>query len=68
MTLTENETTFLLWAFGVLMSTLATVGVIVAKSLMGMAKDINEIKTTVIRVETMHEGLEKRVELLEEKK
>ena len=65
MMLTENETTFLLWALSSLMAVLAVIGTIVAKSLLGMAKDINEIKTTVVKVETRHDGLEKRVELLE---
>ncbi len=67
MMLTPNETTFLLWAITALMGIISVVGVMVAKALIGMAKDINEIKTTVVRVEARHDGLEKRVELLEKK-
>lgn len=67
MTLTANETTFLLWALSLLLGIIATGVIAAAKSLVGMAKDINEIKTTAVRIEERHDGLEKRVELLERK-
>lgn len=67
MTLTENETTFLLWSAGAMLSVIAVGCTMIAKSMFGIAKDINEIKQTVVRLETRHDGLEKRVELLEKK-
>jgi len=67
MNLTQNESSFLVWAAITLLSILAFVGAIGVKALLGMAKDINEIKTSIQVQSTKHDGLEKRVEHLEEK-
>jgi hypothetical protein len=60
--LTPNETTFLVWA---LLACLSIIGSFIAWALIRIANDLGEIKRAIMRVETRHEGLEKRVELLE---
>ncbi len=51
----------------ILLSVIGFVGIVATNALLRMARDINEIKVTVMHVNTKHDGLEKRVELLEEK-
>jgi len=66
MSLTSNESQFLLWALLTLIGVLGFIGALGVNALIKMARDINEIKLTVMRVDTKHDALEKRVEKLEE--
>ena len=65
--MTPTETTFLLWGCGVLLAILAFIGALAVKQLIKMANDINEIKTTIARVDEKHDALEERTEKLERK-
>lgn len=67
MNLTPNETAAVLWAFGILLSVLAFIGALGVKALIGMAKDLNEIKTAVKAQSIKHEDLENRVGRIEDK-
>jgi len=67
MQLTPNETIAVLWAFGTLLTTLAFIGALGVKALIGMAKDLNEIKTAVKAQSVKHEDLESRVDRIEDK-
>lgn len=63
--MTVNEFNFLIYISVCLLSIIAFVGVLFINSFMKMAKDINEIKTTISVQATKHEGLERRVTILE---
>lgn len=65
--LTEVETKFVLWAIGLLLAVLAFIGALGVSALIRMARDIGEIKLTVGQQIAKHEGLEKRVDLMERK-
>lgn len=65
--MTPLETHFLLWACSALLAILAFVGALAVKALMKMASDINEIKISVKEQSAKHDGLEKRVEIVEHK-
>jgi hypothetical protein len=65
MALTENETTFLLWAVGTFIAVFAFIGALGLKALMNMGKDLNEIKVAVKEVATKHDETEKRVTRIE---
>ena len=49
----------------ILLSVIGFFCALAAGALLRMARDINEIKVTVMRVDTKHDGLEKRVDRLE---
>lgn len=61
------EIKFLIWSCLTLLSVIAFVGVLFVNAFLKMAKDINEIKTTVTVQASKHDGLEKRVEHIETK-
>lgn len=58
--------TLLMWVLPGMLAVLAFIGALGVNALIKMGKDIGEIKIAVNHVTTMHEGLEKRVELLED--
>ena len=60
-----TEQSVLIWACLTLLSIIAFIGVMFINSFMKMAKDINEIKTTVMVQSNKHNDLERRVENLE---
>ena len=60
-----TEQSFLIWACLTLLAIIAFVGVIFVNTFLKMAKDIGEIKTTVMVQASKHDSLEKRVEHLE---
>lgn len=66
MQLSGNETTFILWAFGLLLGLLAFIGALGVSALITMSKDIGVIKISVVQQAAKHEGLEKRVQMLED--
>ena len=63
--MTQTEINFLLWGCGSLLAILAFVGAIAVNQLMHMAKDLNDIKVIMARLDTKHDELEKRVHRLE---
>lgn len=67
MTLTGNESQFLVWAILALLAVLAFIGGLVANAIIKMGNDINEIKIAVNTVATKHDEIEKRVIRLEDK-
>jgi uncharacterized protein YoxC len=67
MHLTENETTLLIWIIGVLLTVISIVLIRAANALIGMAKDVNEIKSFTKILMEKHNHLEKRVDHIENK-
>jgi beta-lactamase regulating signal transducer with metallopeptidase domain len=65
MALTENETTFLLWAVGTFIGVFAFIGILAVNSLIKMSNDLTEIKISVREVAAKHEATEKRVTRIE---
>lgn len=65
MTLTGNESQFLVWAVLALLAVLAFIGGLVANAIIKMGNDIGEIKIAVNTVATKHDETEKRVTRLE---
>jgi len=63
--MTLNEQSFIIWACLGLLSIIAFVGVLFIRQFMGMAKDINTIKTFCEVHVVKHDNLEKRVTHLE---
>lgn len=63
--MTNTEINFLLWGCGGLLAVLAFVGSIAVNQLMHMARDLNEIKIIMAKLDTKHDELEKRVHRLE---
>lgn len=63
--MTELEIKVLIWACLTLLSVIAFVGILFINAFLKMAKDINDIKTTIQVQSTKHDNLEKRVEKLE---
>lgn len=57
----------LLWLLPTMMAILGFIGALMVKQLMKLSDAVNEIKVTIERISTQHDGLEKRVENLEEK-
>lgn len=57
----------LLWFIGILLSVIAFIGVVFVNYFIQMARDVSAIKTSIEVHRAKHEGLEKRVEILEEK-
>lgn len=51
----------------ILLAILGFVGALSVKQLMSIAKSVNEIKIEIRGLSTKHDGLEKRVEHLEDK-
>ena len=66
MTLTGNESQFLVWAVLALLAVLAFIGALVANAIIKMGNDISEIKIAVNTVAVKHDATEKRVDKLEE--
>ncbi len=66
MSLTHNETQFIIWACVTMLGIFGFIGVLGVKALIQMASDLNEIKVTVMKIDTKHDELEKRVNKLEE--
>ena len=66
MNLTPNESQFILWALISLIGVLGFIGALGVNALIKMARDLNEIKVTVMKIDTKHDELEKRVAKLEE--
>ena len=60
-----TEQSFLIWACVALLGVIAFIGAIFVNAFLKMAKDIGEIKTTVMVQASKHDSLEKRVEHLE---
>ena len=58
----------LLWLVSGLIAILSFIGALGVNALMKMSKDLNEIKTMVMVQYVKHDSLERRVELLEDKK
>jgi len=67
MTLTGNESQFLVWAILALLAVLAFIGALVANAIIKMGSDISEIKVAVNTVAVKHDETEKRVARLEAK-
>lgn len=67
MTLTGNESQFLVWAILALLAVLAFIGALVANAIIKMGSDISEIKVAVNTVAVKHDETEKRVARLESK-
>lgn len=67
MNITPVEQSFVIWAVGALLSIIAFIGVLGVKALINIAKDINEMKVTVMKIDTNHSNLERRVSNLEDK-
>lgn len=65
--MSPTEIKFLLWFVSALLAILAFVGALGVNALVKMSRDINEIKSAVMVQSTKHDGLEKRVEHLEDK-
>lgn len=65
MNLTPTETSFVIWAFIALLGVLGFIGGLGVNALIKMARDLNEIKTTVVKIDTKHDALEARVTKLE---
>lgn len=65
MTLTGNESQFLVWAVLALLAVLAFIGALVANAIIKMGNDISEIKIAVNTVAVKHDATEKRVEKIE---
>jgi len=65
MALTENETTFVLWAVGAFIAIFAFVSVLAVNALVKMSNDLTDIKIAVREVATKHEDTEKRVTRIE---
>jgi hypothetical protein len=65
MTLTGNESQFLVWAVLALLAVLAFIGALVANAIIKMGSDISEIKVAVNTVAVKHDETEKRVARLE---
>jgi hypothetical protein len=58
----------LLWLVSGLIAILSFIGALGVNALMKMSKDLNDIKTMVMVQDVKHDSLERRVELLEDKK
>ena len=58
----------LLWLVSGLIAILSFIGALGVNALMKMSKDLNDIKTMVMVQNVKHDNLERRVELLEDKK
>lgn len=65
MALTENETTFLLWAVGAFIAVFAFIGVLSVNALIKMSNDLTDIKIAVREISAKHEETEKRVTRIE---
>lgn len=65
--MTPTEIKFLLWILGGLLTVLAFIGVLAVNALIKMANDIGEIKVSVKEQSAKHEGLEKRIDIVEHK-
>lgn len=59
------ELKFLLWFIGILLALLAFVGIKVVEALLKMSDSVNEIKQVIVKIDTKHDGLEKRVQRIE---
>lgn len=66
MTLTENESSFVVWAALTCMAIIAFFIAIGVKALIGMGKDLHEIKLALIEQKVKHEDLERRVDVIED--
>lgn len=56
----------LLWALPVLLAILGFIGALAVNALIKLSNDVNSIKITIEGISTKHDGLEKRVEFLED--
>lgn len=65
MTLTANETSFLIWAVLGLIGVLGFIGALGVNALIKMGKDLNDIKISLKEVATKHDELDRRVNRLE---
>lgn len=65
MQLTENETTFLLWAVGAFIAVFAFIGALAVNALLKMSNDLTDIKIAVREVAAKHEDTERRVTRIE---
>lgn len=57
----------LLWALPLLLAVLGFIGALAVNSLIKLADSVNQIKVTIEGMAKSHEGLEKRVNHIEEK-
>jgi hypothetical protein len=58
----------LLWAVPLLLAVLGFIGALAVNSLVKLADSVNQIKVTIEGMAKSHEGLEKRVQILEDHK
>ena len=65
--LTQTETTFLLYGCGLLLGILAFIGSLAVNALINMARDLREIKITIAAESVRREALEKRIDVIEKK-
>lgn len=61
----QIDNNILIWFIGILLTVLAFIGSIGVHALLKMARDINEIKVTVMQVHTVQESHERRIDNLE---
>lgn len=66
--MTSLELKFLLGCLVILLALLAYIGRMAVDALREISKDLNELKIEVVKISTKHDGLEKRVEHLENEK
>lgn len=57
----------LIWTLPVLLGILAFIGTLAVKALVALANDVNEIKVTIATILQRHDGLEKRVDHIDER-
>ena len=55
----------LIFGIPILLSILAFIGALAVNALIKMGKDLTAIKVTIERISTKHDGLEKRVDVVE---
>jgi len=65
MQLTENETTFLLWAVCAFIAVFAFIGALAVNALLKVSNDLTDIKIAVREVAAKHEDTERRVTRIE---
>lgn len=66
----QTEQTFyrlMMVGIPILLTILGFIGALAVNALIKMGKDLNDIKVTIEKISTKHDGLEKRVEHLEDK-
>lgn len=57
----------LIWTVPIILSVLGFIGALMVSQLMKLSDSVNEIKVTMREIVTKHDGLEKRVNMIEEK-